>query len=141
MSYSTTITTIVRQAGLSDISSPATLTGIQIPPLETTITFGSPLLVKDGIGVLGHANLQMLTLLSDNLDATVTLCSDNAGATPIATIALVAGYAYEWDTSKGASPLGSTDCLSIKVVLSQTVGGVASTLTTSGFHARSSLSG
>ena len=78
-SVQTTIQTTVKQSGMADISTSATLTGIQNPPLETTLTYGAPITINDGIGVLAHANLQMFAIKSDNLDATVAFHSATAG--------------------------------------------------------------
>ena len=136
----TSVTTTIHQDGLTDISTTTVLAGIQIPPLETTLTYGAPLTINDGIGVLAHANLNMICIKSDSLDATVAFHSATAGGgSTIATENLIAGQAYEWDSSKGTSPLGTTDCLSIVITLLQTVNGVASALTTSDIHGRSSL--
>ena len=135
----TTVNKNVTQTGMQNASSSYSLSGIQNPPLETTIDYNSPLTIADGIGVLAYAALNFLYLLSDNLDATVALCSDTAGATPIITLSLTAGVAYEWDSNSGTSPLGSTDCKSIKVTALNTVGGVSSGLTTTAVHFRTSL--
>jgi hypothetical protein len=133
----TTVTKSITQPGMAPVSSSSTILGIQNPPLETTVPVATPLTINDGIGVLGHAALQMLYVLSDELDATVELYSATAaGGDLINTINLVAGAAFEWDLNSGANPLG----LSIVITVLATAGGVASDLTASDIHARTSLS-
>ena len=141
MSVVTTITKTVAQPGMTPLQSLYNLTGIQNPDLEVAVTYGSPLTVNDGIGVLSYAALQMLYLLSDNLDCTVKFYSATAGGgSLIATISLVAGVAYEWDNNSGANPLGTTNALSMVVTPANTAGGVSSSLTVTNVHARTSLS-
>ena len=137
----TTVTKNVAQPGMSPVSNSYDINGIQNPPLEAAVNYGSPLTISDGIGVLLYANLQMLYLLSDQLDATVKFYSATAGGgSLIATINLVAGVAYEWDTNSGTNPLGTTNALSMVVTALNTVGGVASAITATDIHARTSLS-
>jgi hypothetical protein len=137
----TTITKSVGQPNMAPVSSAYTLSGIQNPDLEATITYGSPLTINDGVGVLGYAALQMLYLLSDSLDATVKFYSaTNAGGSLITTISLQAGVPYEWDSSSGANPLGTTNALSMVITALNTAGGQSSSLTTTNIHGRTSLS-
>jgi hypothetical protein len=137
----TTINKSVGQPGMAPVNNNYTLSGIQNPPLETTINYGSPITISNGIGVLFYAALQMLYLLSDQLDATVKFYSATAGGgSLIATINLVAGVAYEWDTNNGTNPLGTTNALSMVITAANTAGGVSSGLTATNVHARTSLS-
>ena len=136
----TTITKTITQPGMPALSSVTTLVGIQTPPLETTVNYGSPVTINDGIGVLDFASLQLLYLVSDQLDATVKFYSATAGGgTLIATINLQAGVAYEWDTSITPNPLGTTNALSMVITAANTAGGQASDLTATNLHARTSL--
>ena len=141
MSYATAITKTVTQTGQPAWQGNYSVTGVQIPPLETTVTYGAPLTINDGVGVLYYANLNLLSLLSDNLDCTVKFyAATAAGGALIATISLTAGVPYLWDaTTGGTSPLGTTNALSMVITPAQTVGGVASALTTTAIHIRTSL--
>jgi len=137
----TTITKSVTQPGTTPVSSAAKITGIQTPPLETTVNYGSPITINDGIGVLSYAALQLLYLLSDQLDATVKFyAATAAGGALINTINLTAGVAYEWDSGSGTNPLGTTNALSMVITPLNTAGGVGSAVTATDIHARTSLS-
>jgi hypothetical protein len=140
-SIKSTVTKTISQPGMQPVISSYTLTGIQNPNLETTITYGSPITINDGVGVLNYAALQLLYLLSDELDASVKFYSATAGGgSLITTLSLVAGVAYEWDTNNGANPLSTTNALSMVVTAASTAGGQSSSLTTTDVHARTSLS-
>ena len=137
----TTITKTVAQPGMTPVNASYKISGMQNPPLETTVNYGSPVTINDGIGVLFYAALQMLYLLSDSLDATVKFYSATAGGgSLITTINLTAGVPYEWDSSSGANPLGTTNTLSMVVTALNTAGGNSSALTATDIHARTSLS-
>jgi hypothetical protein len=137
----TTITKTVSQPGMASVTSAAQLSGIQNPDLEATVTYGAPLTVNDGIGVLNYAALQLLYILSDNLDATVKFYSATAGGgSLITTLSLQAGVAYEWDTACGVNPLGTTNALSMVVTAGATADGQGSSLTATAVHVRTSLS-
>jgi hypothetical protein len=141
MSITTTVTKQVSQPGMTPVSSSYTLTGIQNPPLETTVNYGSPITINDGIGVLDYAALQMFYFLSDQLDVTVKFYSaTNAGGSLINTLNISAGAAYQWDSNSGTNPLGTTNALSIVVTALNTAGGQSSAITATNVHARTSLS-
>ena len=138
----TVITKSCAQAGLAFANSSYNLAGIQNPPLETTVTVGAPLVVADGIGTLSYTNLNMLYMLSDTLDCTVAFYTGTDGSTGhiSPSITILAGVPYEWDVNNGTSPLGTSNCGSIKVTATAYKDGVAdSTDTTTDIHFRTSL--
>jgi hypothetical protein len=136
----TTVTKSIVQAGQPALNSQLVIQGIQAPPLEATITCGAPLTINDGIGVLHYAALQLLYILSDQLDITIKFYSATAaGGSLINTLTIYAGAAFEWDTEAGTNPLGTTDALSCVIAALTTAGGVASILTATNVHIRTSL--
>ena len=145
MSLTTVVTKSVSQNGIAFSSSQQNISGQQTPPLDTSVTVGSPLVVVDGIGTLKYANLQLLYMLSDNLDCTVGFYTGTDGATGLigSPITILAGQAYEWDSAtSGANPLGTSNCGSIKITATNYIDGVASggTPTVTNVHCRTSLS-
>ena len=140
----TTITTTFHQDGQTDLQVTSQITGSeQAPPLEIpSLAASSSVVISDGIGVLNYANLKGIIIKADSLDLTIAFCSDNAGATPIKSVTVYAGNGYEWDINSGvANPLGTTNCLSIKLSTTTNVAGVAqAVVTTTAIHGRSALS-
>lgn len=103
MSFQTTVTKSISQAGLPFTNTNATFLGDQIPPVEATVTYGTPLVLTDGAAVLAAANLQLLYGSSDQLDCLIQW----SDGTNTATFGCTAGNAVEWDLNSGTSPLAA----------------------------------
>ena len=145
MSLTTVVTKSIAQSGITFASSNATITGIQTPPLDTSVTVGVPVVVVDGIGTLKYTALQLLYMLTDNLDCTVGFYTGTDGSTGIigSPITILAGQAYEWDSAtSGTNPLGTSNCGSIKITATNFIDTVASggSPTVTNIHFRTSLS-
>jgi hypothetical protein len=151
----TTVTKNVVQTSLNSggqsqsITPPAnssySLTGVQGPPVEASVPVATPLVLVDGFGTLRYANLNFLYMLSDSLDCTVQFYTGTDGATGAigSPITIQAGTAYEWDSSSGTSPLGTSNAGSCKITATNYIDTVASggTPTSTNIHFRSSLTG
>ena len=144
----TTVGLNVAQAGLAFVNGNIQIVGIQNPPLETTVVNGTPLIVADGIGHLNYANLNMLYMLSDELDITVGFYTGTDGSTGLigSAITVYAGNPYVFANGGstggvGSNPLGTSNCGSIKITATLNINGVAQTaITQTDIHFRSSLS-
>jgi hypothetical protein len=138
-----TVTKTVSQNGQVMASAQYTIAGVQAPAVETTVPVASPLTLADGFGTLACANLNLLYLLSDQLDCTVQFYTGTDGSTGAigSAITLLAGIPYEWDSQSGTSPLGSSNAGSVKITATNFIKTVASggTPTATDIHFRSSL--
>ncbi len=140
-----TVNKTCQQNGLPFASSPYTITGVQAPYAETSVSTGTATLFNDGIGNVQIANAQMLYLLSDQLDCTAAFYGNSAGTGSALTVSggtslsLQAGIPYEWDTSAGTCPV-TANWSSLKITAGTTADGISSSGTATNIHIRSSLS-
>ena len=138
-----TVTKTVSQNGQVLASAQYQLAGAQAPAVETTVPVATPLILADGFGTLNHSNLNLLYMLSDQLDCTVQFYTGTDGSTGAigSAITIQAGIPYEWDSNSGTSPLGSYNAGSVKITATNFIKGVASggNPTATDIHFRSSL--
>ena len=117
-------------------------TGSQAPVVDFSLSSGSTQTLPDALGNVQVANLQMLTIWTDNLDVSVLCNSTTAYGSSSGTLAVKQGTPYEWDfqTSGGSATLPFTDWKSLSVTAGTSGTLSGGTAANTGCHIRASLS-
>ena len=91
------------------------VTGSQAPTADFYLSSGGSQTLSDVIGNISVANLNMLTIWSDQLDATVSCGTTSAFGTSAGTLSVPQGKPFEWDSYMGTSQLPLTSWQSFTV--------------------------